>query len=167
MAQEIERKFLVTSQSWRQQAGEGVAFHQGYLSGSKRSSVRVRIEGDQANINIKGATMGIERQEFEYPIPLADAQELLGTLCDGGQLKKRRYRLPVANHVWEIDCFEGDNSGLIVAEIELNSVDEPFERPEWLGEEVSEDIRYYNSRLIHHPYSEWRTEVADGDTHTT
>ena len=158
MGKEIERKFLVVSDSWRSEAGEGTAFQQGYLVGSERSSVRVRIEGENANLNIKGATIGIERQEFEYPIPLADAQELLDTLCDGSQIKKRRYTLEIGAHEWEIDCFEGDNSGLVVAEIELGSTDESFERPDWIGQEVSEDIRYYNSRLIHHPYCQWKDE---------
>jgi len=152
---EIERKFLVRNKSWRDTADDGVRFRQGYLIGAKQASVRVRIEGEQANLNIKGATLGVRRQEFEYPIPLDEANELLDTLCEKPLIEKIRYTVRYGNHVWEIDLFEGDNAGLVVAEIELADEHEPFERPTWLGEEVSADPRYYNVSLVKHPYREW------------
>ena len=156
MATEIERKFLLKDDSWRKTADVGVPFHQGYLIGAQRASVRVRIEGEQANINIKSATLGVSRQEYEYPIPLDEARELLDTLCEKPQIEKVRHLLHYGNHTWEIDVFGGDNAGLVVAEIELASEDEPFERPPWLGEEVSHDTRYYNVCLVKHPYCEWQ-----------
>lgn len=152
---EIERKFLVRNNSWRDTANDGVRFRQGYLIGAQQASVRVRIEGEQANLNIKGATLGVRRQEFEYPIPLDEANELLDTLCEKPLIEKIRYTVRYGNHVWEIDLFEGDNAGLVVAEIELADEHEPFERPTWLGEEVSADPRYYNVSLVKHPYREW------------
>jgi len=155
MATEIERKFLLRDDSWRQLADAGTRFSQGYLIGSSRASVRVRIEGDQANLNIKSATLGIHRHEFEYSIPLDEARELLETLCEKPIIDKIRYRLHYGKHEWEIDVFEGDNAGLVVAEIELQHEDEPFERPDWLGEEVSHDVRYYNVNLVKHPYKDW------------
>lgn len=155
MPVEIERKFLVIDESWREQADNGVHFRQGYLIGAKQASVRVRIEGAKANLNIKGMTLGIRRQEYEYSIPFAEAEELLDTLCEKPLIEKRRYALRCGSHLWEIDCFEGDNAGLVVAEIELNNVDEEFERPLWLGKEVSDDPRYYNVCLVKHPYKEW------------
>lgn len=155
MGIEIERKFLVVSEQWRAQADAGTDFRQGYLAGGEKSSVRVRIEGDRANLNIKSATLGIRRQEFEYPVPLADARELLAGLCDGAVVEKTRYHVPVGGHVWEVDVFAGDNAGLIVAELELSSEDEAFERPAWLGDEVSRDPRYYNVSLVRQPYKDW------------
>ncbi len=155
MATEIERKFLLRNDDWRRQADAGTPFKQGYLAGSDRASVRVRIEGEQANINIKSATLGVRRQEFEYPVPLADAGELLATLCEQPLIEKTRYHVDYAGHRWEIDVFEGDNAGLVVAEIELTDENEPFERPPWLGEEVSDDPRYYNVSLVKHPYRDW------------
>jgi adenylate cyclase len=156
MATEIERKFLLRDDSWRQLADAGTRFSQGYLIGSSRASVRVRIEGDQANLNIKSATLGIHRHEFEYPVPLDEAREMLETLCEKPIIDKIRYRLHYGKHEWEIDVFEGDNAGLVVAEIELQHEDEPFERPDWLGEEVSHDVRYYNVNLVKHPYKDWK-----------
>lgn len=155
---EIERKFLVRNDSWRDAAGEGVHFRQGYIIGAQRASVRVRIEGENANLNIKGATLGVRRQEYEYPIPLDEANELLDTLCEQPLIEKIRFTVRHGDHLWEIDLFEGDNSGLVVAEIELADEHEPFERPEWLGEEVSDDPRYYNVMLAKHPYREWAHE---------
>ncbi|HEB85923.1 MAG TPA: CYTH domain-containing protein [Gammaproteobacteria bacterium] len=155
MGIEIEKKFLLRNSDWRQHADAGTLFKQGYLVGSEKSSVRVRIEGDKANINIKSATLGVRRQEFEYPIPLEDAQILLGTLCQKPLIEKTRYHVPYAGHVWEIDVFEGDNTGLVVAEIELADEEEVFARPDWLGEEVSEDPRYYNVSLVKHPFCDW------------
>ena len=137
MATEIERKFLLRDESWRESANGGTRFRQGYLIGAQRASVRVRIEGEQANLNIKSATLGIQRQEYEYPIPLEEAEELLDTLCEQPQIIKTRYLVPYGKHTWEIDVFSGDNEGLVVAEVELGAEDEAFEHPPWIGEEVS------------------------------
>ncbi len=161
MAIEIERKFLVTSDGWREAADSGIRFRQGYLIGAEKASVRVRIEGERANLNIKSATLGIRRQEFEYEIPLAEAEEMLDTLCEQPQIEKIRYRVPVGAHIWEVDVFTGDNEGLIVAEVELADEQEPFERPEWIGKEVSDDTRYYNVCLTKYPYKDWDYEQAD------
>jgi adenylate cyclase len=155
MAIEIERKFLLRDESWRDAADGGTRFRQGYLIGAERASVRVRIEGDQANINIKSATLGIKRQEYEYAIPLDEAEELLDTLCEQPQISKTRYLVPYGEHTWEIDVFDGDNAGLVVAEVELAAEDEAFARPPWIGEEVSGDTRYYNVCLVKHPYKDW------------
>jgi adenylate cyclase len=155
MATEIERKFLLRDESWRESADDGTRFRQGYLIGAQRASVRVRIEGEQANLNIKSATLGIQRQEYEYPIPLEEAEELLDTLCEQPQIIKTRYLVPYGKHTWEIDVFSGDNEGLVVAEVELGAEDEAFEHPPWIGEEVSGDTRYYNVCLVSHPYKDW------------
>lgn len=161
MATEIERKFLVTSDVWREAADNGTRFRQGYLIGAEKASVRVRIEGDKANLNIKSATLGVRRQEFEYEIPLAEAEEMLDTLCEQPQIEKVRYHVPVGAHTWEVDVFAGDNEGLIVAEVELADEEESFERPVWIGKEVSDDTRYYNVCLTRHPYKDWDNEQAD------
>lgn len=155
MGVEIEKKFLLCNDQWRQQVAKSVQFRQGYLVGSDKSSVRIRIEGDQANLNIKSATLGIRRQEFEYPIPMDDAKELLSTLCDRPLIEKTRHYVFAGRHTWEIDEFSGDNAGLIVAEVELSHEDDVFDAQDWLGQEVSEDQRYYNSMLIKTPYSQW------------
>ena len=155
MGIEIERKFLVTNDSWHEAAGPGIPIKQGYLVGGKDASVRVRLQGDTANLNIKSATLGVRRQEFEYPIPLADAKVLLNTLCHRPIIEKMRYLVPYANKQWEIDVFEGDNAGLIVAELELQDESEQYETPPWLGEEVSHDPRYYNTCLSQHPFKDW------------
>lgn len=155
MATEIERKFLLRDSSWKTFADEGMQYSQGYLVGSQLASVRVRIQGERAFLNIKSATIDITRQEFEYEIPLADAMEMLETLCEKPLIDKIRYHVKTENHVWEIDVFSGDNEGLIVAEIELNDKDEFFEKPNWLGAEVSDDARYYNVNLVKHPFKDW------------
>ena len=155
MGIEIERKFLVTNDSWHEAAGPGIPIKQGYLVGGKDASVRVRLQGDTANLNIKSATLGVRRQEFEYPIPLADAEVLLNTLCHRPIIEKVRYLVPYANKQWEVDVFEGDNAGLIVAELELQDESEQYETPPWLGEEVSHDPRYYNTCLSQHPFKDW------------
>jgi len=116
----------------------------------------VRIQGEQSNLNIKGATLGVRRQEFEYPIPMEDASELLSTLCAEPIIEKTRHYVTVGKHTWEIDEFAGANQGLIVAEIELSHEDESFEPQDWLGKEVSGDERYYNSMLIKNPYKNWQ-----------
>lgn len=155
MASEIERKFRVISDAWRPLVSRSVRYRQGYLGPVETSSVRVRVADDAAWLNIKSATLGIERLEYEYPIPLSDAQEMLDRLCRRPLIEKTRHWVPYAGHTWEIDEFEGDNAGLIVAEIELRRVDEDFVRPPWLGEEVSHEPRYYNVCLVERPYREW------------
>ena len=155
MPTEIERKFLLKDDSWKELSDQGTAYSQGYLMGSKQASVRIRIQGNKAFLNIKSATIDITRQEFEYEIPLDEATEMLESLCDKPLIKKTRFHLKNENHLWEIDVFEGDNKGLIVAEIELSDKDEVFTKPDWLGKEVSDDARYYNTCLVKHPYKDW------------
>lgn len=158
MGREIERKFLVTGTAWK--AGvAGVRFRQGYLSTAKERTVRVRTEGPRAVLTIKGLTSGISRAEFEYEIPLADADRILDEICERPLIDKTRYRVPVGAHVWEVDEFHGDNDGLVVAEIELASPDEPFERPAWIDREVSDDPRYFNANLVRLPYRLWTTQT--------
>ena len=154
MGVEIERKFLLQGDAWRG-LGQAVLLRQGYLSSARERVVRVRIEGEQAMLTIKGANVGATRGEWEYPIPLADAAELLDGLCEQPLIEKYRHRIEHAGMVWEVDEFLGANAGLIVAEIELASEDQPFEKPEWIGAEVSGDARYYNANLIRHPFSQW------------
>lgn len=156
MAVEIERKFLVADESWRSAVQESFVIVQGYLNMEQRCSIRVRTSGARAWLNIKGATVGHSRLEFEYPIPAEDAQTLLRNLCCGPLVEKTRHLVPMGPHVWEIDVFSGENTGLVVAEIELSSADEPFTRPIWLGEEVTFDARYYNTLLSRHPYRSWQ-----------
>lgn len=153
MGQEIERKFLVKEDLWRPQ-GTGSKVRQGYLPQAGELLVRIRTQDDRAFLTFKGRTTGITRTEFEYEIPAADAAELLA-FCQRPLIEKVRYLEEVAGHLWEIDCFYGENEGLIVAEIELQSEDEPFAHPDWLGEEVSGDPRYYNANLAEHPYRAW------------
>ncbi len=152
MAVEIERKFLVTGTAWKQTPG--VVYRQGYLNRDKARTVRVRVAGDAAFLTIKGQSVGATRAEFEYPIPLADAQALLA-LSDGPLIEKTRHVLTVDGTVWEVDVFAGDNAGLVVAEVELASEDQAFARPDWLGVEVTQDTRYFNSNLATHPYCHW------------
>ncbi len=161
MGIEIERKFLVVDDSWRASVERSQSLAQGYLVGAQalrdggaRASVRARLAGDQAWLNIKAATPGIARTEFDYPIPVEDAKVLLGSLCDG-VLEKVRHHVRVDGVLFEVDEFRGDNDGLIVAEVELPAVDAPFPRPPWLGHEVSALTRYYNVNLIAHPYRQW------------
>lgn len=153
MATEIERKFLVRGADWRR--GDSVRFSQGYLNRDKHRTVRIRIASGTAFLTIKSVTSGATRAEFEYPIPLQDAQQLL-KLSDGPIIEKDRYRIDHDGSLWEVDEFLGDNAGLILAEIELQSEDQPFARPPWLGEEVTHDRRYYNSNLATEPYVKWR-----------
>lgn len=152
MGIEIERKFLVVGDDWR--AAPGVAYAQGYLNRDKARTVRVRIVQDAAWLTVKGASVGATRAEFEYPIPLDDARQLLA-LCDGPLVRKTRRVVEHAGARWEIDEFEGDNAGLVVAEIELASEDTPFDPPPWLGAEVTHDPRYFNSSLAAAPYATW------------
>jgi adenylate cyclase len=164
MGIEIERKFLLVDDAWRAAAHKVVPMAQGYLndlamveSGAMQTSVRVRVEGESAFLNIKSREAGPSRQEFEYEIPLADARALLA-LCVGGRIDKHRHYVQHAGHLWEIDEFHGDNAGLVVAEIELGSVDEAFARPDWLGVEATHAQRYYNLALASRPYSQWRED---------
>ena len=152
MGIEIERKFLVVGDAWRQ--APGTAYAQGYLNRDKQRTVRVRVVEDAAWLTVKGASVGATRAEFEYPIPVADAHELLA-LCDGPLVRKLRRVVVHAGATWEIDEFEGDNAGLVVAEIELASEETHFEPPPWLGAEVTHDARYFNSNLAAAPYSTW------------
>ena len=154
MGKEIERKFLVKGDSWRSQA-HGKRYRQGYLSTVKERTVRVRVAGDQGYITIKGITVGAARAEYEYEIPLADANQMLDTLCERPIVEKTRYRIPQDDIVWEIDEFEGVNHGLIVAEVELKSEDQKFDKPGWLGDEVSNDPRYFNANLVAKPFTTW------------
>ena len=154
MGIEIERKFLLKGDAWRS-LGQPVLLRQGYLSSNKERVVRVRIEGEGATLTIKGRSSGATRGEWEYPIPLADAAELLDGLCEQPLIEKYRRRIAFAGNVWEVDEFLGANQGLAFAEIELSSEDQAFDKPDWIGEEVTHDPRYYNSSLIRLPYSQW------------
>ena len=155
MAQEIERKFLVTNDSWRA-AAAGKRYCQGYIATTKPGhSVRVRIAGDQAYLTIKGPSTGLSRAEFEYEIPTGDAGKMLETLCDRPLIEKTRYRLPIGPVVWEIDEFIGENAGLIVAEVELENEAQSVDLPDWVGLEVSGESKYYNQSLVRNPYSRW------------
>ena len=155
MATEIERKFLLASDDWRTEVEESIRLVQGYLSRGEQSAVRVRIKGDTAQLNIKQTSDGISRLEYEYPVPLDDAREILDRVALRPLIDKTRHHVHRGAHLWEIDEFHGDNAGLIIAEIELTDPNESFERPAWLGQEVSDDPRYYNSRLSEFPYSQW------------
>ncbi len=155
MGVEIERKFLTRSDDWEHQAVNSVPVRQGYLARGPEASVRVRIAGDQAWLTVKGPTRGIARSEFEYPIPIEDARQLLDHHCAGRHIEKRRFFVPAGEHLWEVDRFEGPNAGLVLAEIELSRPDEHFVIPQWVGEEVSDDVRFFNAYLAEHPYPEW------------
>jgi adenylate cyclase len=155
MAIEIERKFLISSDEWRHDSDNGIQITQGYMGSNERSSVRIRINGETANINIKSKTIGTQRSEYEYDIPLTDANEMLTLLCDRPYIDKIRYHVNHQGHIWEVDVFAGENEGLVVAELELASVDETFSLPSWIGEEVTDDPRYYNICLVTHPYKSW------------
>ncbi|MBO4852038.1 MAG: CYTH domain-containing protein [Schwartzia sp.] len=152
MSVEIERKFLV-NEKWKPE-GRSIHVKQGYLPGTGPMLVRVRQEDKRAFLTLKGRTEGITRSEYEYEIPMQDAGELLER-CEKPIIEKTRYLVPAGPHTWEVDVFAGANEGLVVAEIELSHEDEPFDRPAWLGREVSDDTRYYNSNLAAHPYCNW------------
>lgn len=155
MALEIEHKFLLANDEWRSEIDHSVHYKQGYLSSSPLSSIRVRISDSKAWLNIKSATIGTHRQEFEYEIPLSDANSILDELCYKPLVEKIRYFVYRDRHVWEIDEFMGDNQGLIVAEIELSVIGEVFAKPAWVGMEVTDDLRYYNNNLCKHPFKDW------------
>ncbi len=155
MGTEIERKFLVNQKQWRA-PNSGVYYSQGYLTTNQGLTVRVRIAGEQAFLTIKGPTQNYSRLEFEYPIPRADAQVMLDTLCDRPLIEKIRYQVEYQGLLWEIDEFQGDNAGLMIAEVELTTENQSVELPDWVGEEVSTDSRYYNANLVKYPYSQWQ-----------
>lgn len=155
MPVEIERKYLLKHDGWRQHIQHSARIRQGYLGAMARASVRIRIEGDKANINIKSAELSLRRMEYEYAIPVDEANEMLDKLCESPQIDKFRHLVKQGAHTWEIDEFCGDNAGLIVAEIELTAEDEVFELPSWAGEDVTQDPRYYNVNLVKHPFNSW------------
>ena len=163
MAIEIERKFLIINDGWRQQVSKSKRIVQGYLNKSAERSVRIRISGEDANINIKSkrGEGGITRLEYEYAIPLSDAQELLDNVALKPVIDKTRHYIFFDALCWEIDEFYGDNAGLIVAELELPNVDTAFPKPDWLGQEVSDDPRYYNMNLMQLPYTQWPENQRD------
>lgn len=154
MPLEIERKFLLRSDAWKAAVSESRPLHQGYLNADKARTVRVRVAGQDAFLTVKGPNAGPVRQEYEYSIPVAEALAMMA-LCERPVIAKTRYLVPVGQHVWEVDVFAGANEGLIVAEIELTDADEAFALPEWVGEEVTGDARYYNASLVKLPFSEW------------
>lgn len=155
MALEIERKFLLKDESWRDSVVRTISMVQGYLCGAEGRSVRIRIEDDKALLNIKGSSDGISRHEFEYEVPVDEGMEMLRELAINPLIEKQRHIIFFGGHEWEIDVFSGENEGLVVAEVELTDVDKEFEHPPWVGEEVSHDMRYYNTALASKPYSKW------------
>jgi adenylate cyclase len=155
MPTEIERKFLVIDERWRDAATHCETMRQGYLASNPNCSIRVRVSGARGYLNIKSATLGVQRHEFEYEVPVSEATTMLGLFCQNRCVEKVRHYVPHGGHIWEIDVFEGANQGLIVAEIELTAVDELFLPPVWLGAEVSHDKRYYNVCLLDNPYNKW------------
>ena len=152
MPVEIERKFLVRGDGWK--TDHGVRFTQGYLNHDRERTVRVRIAGGRAFLTVKGINSGAVRAEFEYEIPVFDAEQLL-KLCDGPLIEKTRHRIDYAGMIWEVDEFHGANDGLVVAEIELEAAEQTFVKPAWIGPEVTTDVRYFNSNLAVRPYSSW------------
>jgi CYTH domain-containing protein len=154
MAREIERKFLLRGREWKALA-EGDRCRQGYLNRLPERTVRVRTLGDRGYLTIKGLPTGLTRAEYEYEIPFADADAMLADLCEKPLIVKNRYRIKAGSHIWEIDEFLHENQGLVVAEVELTHQDESFEKPAWIGEEVTGDPRYFNSTLIRHPFTTW------------
>jgi len=154
MGKEIERKFLVKGDTWRGQ-NEGKRYRQGYLSTVKERTVRVRTVGDKGFLTVKGITVGASRSEYEYEIPVADANEMLDRLCERPLIEKTRYRIPHGGLVWEIDEFEDENSGLVTAEVELKDEQQAVKPPNWVGQEVSGDPRYFNANLAAKPFTKW------------
>ena len=161
MSLEIERKFLVRSPAWREAAQRSQRMRQGYFGGTTLSSIRVRLAGSRCSLNIKSRIAGTTRDEYEYEIPRADAEEMLARLCDGGEIDKIRHWVPCENHLYEVDEFFGENAGLVVAEIELDAETDVFPRPPWLGEEVTDDERYYNHHLASRPWHAWRERTRE------
>lgn len=159
MAREIERKYLLKNENWKSLAFQKTHFAQGYLnditSEQAKSSVRVRIEGAKANMNIKSLEIGLSRDEYEFSIPLEDARKMLDTLTVGPVIEKNRYLVRHEQHIWEIDEFMGDNAGLVIAEVEMDDEEETVALPKWAGREVTEEARFYNISLSKHPFNQW------------
>ena len=156
MNKEIERKYLVKSNNW-QKLAKGVFYCQGYIRTSGKQTVRIRIIGQQGYLTLKGENIGSTRAEFEYPIPITDAREILATLCDRPLIEKIRYKIPQGDLIWEVDEFLGENAGLVIAEVELTDENQEIKLPEWIDRQVT-DPKYYNSNLAKHPYSQWQDE---------
>ena len=158
MPVEIEQKYLVKNNEWKSFA-KGTLYRQGYIHSDESRAIRVRIIGDKGILTIKGATMktllGASRLEFEYEIPIDEASQMLDELCGGGIIEKYRFKIPVGDLIWEVDEFLGDNEGLVVAEVELESEAQSITMPDWIGEEVTKDVRYFNSNLSKKPYKNW------------
>jgi len=155
MGVEIERKFLVNDDSWRSDVESQAHLMQGYLADGDKATVRIRVTDDTACLTIKGPTAGIRRSEYEYPIPLTDARAMLRDFAVYPIIDKTRYQVRSGGHLWELDLFAGENTGLVLAELELDFEHEPFELPPWAGEDVSDDSRYYNVNLARNPYRHW------------
>jgi adenylate cyclase len=154
MGKEIERKFLVKGDAWKAGA-KGIVYRQGYLSSVKERVVRVRTIEDKGFLTVKGLTKGVSRSEFEYEISVEDANIMLDDICEKPLIEKTRYKIPVGGLVFEVDEFFGQNAGLVVAEVELQDETQKIDLPDWAGEEVSGDPRYFNSNLIRHPFTKW------------
>ncbi len=154
MGTEIERKFLVNGKKWKE-GSDGISYRQGYLSTGEECVVRVRIVADQAYLTIKGRNVGLTRMEFEYPIPVNDGHTLLDKLCGKLIIEKTRYKVEYRGLIWEIDEFRRENEGLVIAEVELEDENQAVPLPDWVDEDVSQDIRYYNSNLVKYPFSKW------------
>lgn len=162
MAKEIERKFLVTEKTWQHEVRRSIEIRQGYLANTSLSSIRIRIAGHSAQVNIKSASLSVSREEYEYNLPLKDAEEMLTMLCPDGEIAKTRHHVRYADKLWEIDEFHGVNAGLIIAEVELKQEDERFEKPPWVGREVSHLARYYNPSLLTKPFNSWDEDERQG-----
>lgn len=154
MASEIERKFLVVGDEWRR-AASGRRYRQGYLSTDPSRAVRVRTVGDQGYLTIKGATRGATRAEYEYAVPLEEAEAMLDSLCLRPLIEKVRYTVPFQGKIWEVDDFLGENAGLVIAEVELEHEGQEVAMPAWIGKEVTDDPRYYNANLVRNPSRRW------------
>ena len=159
MGVEIERKFLVVGEGWREGA-VGTSYRQGYIRTQRQTTVRVRIAGQTGYLTLKGPTQGLSRLEFEYEIPVTDADQMLSELCNRPLIEKVRYRVSHNGMQWEVDEFRGDNQGLILAEVELRTTDQSIDYPPWVGQEVSHDARYFNANLSQYPFSTWREESS-------
>jgi CYTH domain-containing protein len=154
MALEIERKFRVVNNSWREHS-RAVRVTQAYICNQPEKTIRLRIINEEAFLTIKSENTGLVRSEFEYPVLLADAEEMIRLFCAGQMINKTRHLLTCKGKLWEVDEFHGYNQGLVIAEVELEHADEKVELPDWIGEEVTGDPRYYNVNLVSHPYSKW------------
>ncbi len=160
MATEIERKFLVTNNNWKKHVTQSIPIKQGYFCHNKTVSIRVRISDKHAWLNFKSINIGIQRAEYDYEIPASDAWEMLESLCQKPIIEKTRYLLPDNGHTWEIDVFEAKNTGLVIAELELNHINQQFQLPNWVGQEVTNDQRYYNPWLCSHPFQQWSEQES-------